>query len=157
MSDLSSSIRNSAKAIIIRDGCVLLIRINDKDGEWYVLPGGGQRLGETLQEAVRRECMEEADIDVQVGQLRLVREYIAKNHGAPECNRHVHRVEFMFECKIDGDAVPDNGKRPDSNQIGLVWVPLDDLTTYELYPYGLGHILRDGFDSAGCEYMGDVE
>ncbi|MBM3861911.1 MAG: NUDIX domain-containing protein, partial [Verrucomicrobia bacterium] len=68
-------IRNSAKAIIIRDGCVLLVRVNDEGGEWYVLPGGGQRHGESLHETVRRECLEEIGVEVEVGELRLVREY----------------------------------------------------------------------------------
>jgi hypothetical protein len=36
----ASLIRDSAKAIIVRNGCVLLVGINDEDGEWYVLPGG---------------------------------------------------------------------------------------------------------------------
>jgi len=34
-------IRNSAKAIIIRDGCLLLIRNRDEEGDWFTLPGGG--------------------------------------------------------------------------------------------------------------------
>jgi len=156
MNNSNSSIRNSAKAIIVRDSCVLLIRIGDQGGEWYVLPGGGQHAGEPLRETVQRECLEEIGVPVQVGQLRLVREYIAKNHGADECTAPAHRVEFMFECQINADAVPSNGLKADTCQTGIVWVPVADLAAYDLYPTGLVQILRDGVSKVGCAYMGDM-
>jgi 8-oxo-dGTP pyrophosphatase MutT (NUDIX family) len=146
-----TTIRNSAKAIIIRNDCVLLIQIGGPGNEWYVLPGGGQQFGESLSETVRRECLEEIGVEVQVGELRLIRDYIGKNHDEDD---GVHRVEFMFECQIGSAAVPNGGLRPDSQQTGIVWAPLADLASYCLYPTGLVQILRDGL--AGCAYMGDV-
>jgi ADP-ribose pyrophosphatase YjhB (NUDIX family) len=146
-------IRNSAKAIIIRDGCVLLIRINDDDGEWFVLPGGGQHFGESLPETVRRECLEEIGVEVQVEELRLVREYIGKNHDNEEQG---HRLEFMFECRLPVGAEPQSGKRPDSRQTGVVWAPIANLATCCLYPTGLVPILQGGLANIGCTYMGDV-
>ena len=35
-------IRNSAKALIIRDGKLAAVKLEDSDGVWYILPGGGQ-------------------------------------------------------------------------------------------------------------------
>ncbi|GAJ98969.1 MutT/Nudix family protein [Geomicrobium sp. JCM 19055] len=52
-------IRNSAKAIIIDDNCVLLTKNEDRDGYFYLFPGGGQEHGETLQQTLIRECREE--------------------------------------------------------------------------------------------------
>ncbi len=62
-------IRNSAKAVIIDKGQVLVNKhINTlgemyyglPDGaEYYDLPGGGQHQYETLEQAVTRECLEE--------------------------------------------------------------------------------------------------
>jgi len=52
-------IRNSAKAVIIKDGKVLLTQNIDEEGLFYLFPGGGQEKGETLHEAVVRECIEE--------------------------------------------------------------------------------------------------
>ena len=151
LSNLNSSIRNSAKAIIIRDGCVLLIQIGAPGGEWYVLPGGGQNYAEPLRETVQRECLEEIGIPVQVGELRLVREFIGKNHDDDE---DVHRVEFMFECQLAANSVPSNGVNPDTCQTGIVWAPLAELAAYRLYPAGLVQMLRAGL--VGCAYMGDV-
>src|SRR5688572_13592031 len=103
MSDAMAStlrLRNSAKAIIIQDGAVLLCRCVDAEGDWYVLPGGGQRPGETLIEAVRRECMEEVGCDVAVGPLRFVREYIGSRHDFPNFAKDEHQIELMFECSL---------------------------------------------------------
>jgi 8-oxo-dGTP diphosphatase len=44
-------IRNSAKAIIIQNGKVLLTINLGKDGYFYMFPGGGQEHGETLHQA----------------------------------------------------------------------------------------------------------
>jgi len=48
-------IRNAAKALIIKDGKMLAIKISDSKEEWYIMPGGGQDTEELLPEAVCRE------------------------------------------------------------------------------------------------------
>ncbi|MDE5892271.1 MAG: NUDIX domain-containing protein, partial [Acetatifactor sp.] len=57
-------IRNSAKAVVIKDGKLLVIKINDGREEWYILPGGGQESEELLPQAVEREVAEEVGIKV---------------------------------------------------------------------------------------------
>lgn len=47
------SVRLSVKAIIIREGRLLVLKCRDEDGVWYALPGGGQVAGETLDEAFK--------------------------------------------------------------------------------------------------------
>jgi len=44
-------IRNSAKAIIIKDGKLLCTKNKNKFGIFYLLPGGGQEPFETIIEA----------------------------------------------------------------------------------------------------------
>ena len=107
-------IRNSAKAIIIKNGCLLTVKNIDSEGDWYLLPGGGQNLGETLKEALHRECIEEIGIDVSVGRLRYIREYIGKNHEFSEHDVDSHQVEFMFGCEFDEAQPPELGNNPDA-------------------------------------------
>ena len=62
--------RISSRAVIIENNKVLtMFRRKVKDGkakEYYVIPGGGQDEGETLEETVVRELKEEMNIDIKV-------------------------------------------------------------------------------------------
>ena len=51
---MERTVRNAAKALIIKDGKMLAIKINDGKEEWYIMPGGGQDAEELLPEAVCR-------------------------------------------------------------------------------------------------------
>ncbi len=53
------AIRIVARAVIVRDASLLVIEIDDGTDRWWILPGGRQEYGETLAEAVARECREE--------------------------------------------------------------------------------------------------
>jgi 8-oxo-dGTP diphosphatase len=149
-------VRNSAKAVIVRDDQLLAIR-NESHGQiWYILPGGGQHHGESLTEAVRRECLEEASVDVIPGDILFIRDYISRNHEFFQEDGDAHQVEFMFRCTITGDGVPGNGTEPDSKQTGVEWLPLDRLDRYPLYPKQLRSILTNGIPKGHTVYLGDV-
>jgi len=68
-------IRNSAKAIIIKDGKLLTTKNQSRTGIFFILPGGGQEFGETLHETLERECREEIGCKVEVSELLWIREY----------------------------------------------------------------------------------
>ena len=50
-----------ARAIVINDGKVLLVRHTYMDSKWYTV-GGGVEKGETPMQAVKRELMEEVGV-----------------------------------------------------------------------------------------------
>lgn len=97
-------IRNSAKAVIQKEGHVLLTKNIDAEGIFYLFPGGGQEHGEVLVQTIKRECLEETDYQVIVGELLHIREYIGKNHEHAH-DRDFHQIEFYFVCTIDAQAV----------------------------------------------------
>jgi 8-oxo-dGTP diphosphatase len=148
-------IRNSAKAVIIRDDYVLLTKNKDDSGYFYLFPGGGQEAGESLVEAVYRECIEEIDQSVVVADLLHIREYIGKNHEFAEWDHEIHQIEFYFHCQLlDGEITIINGANPDSMQVGVEWVKLSDLENYRLYPKALIPILIN--KQQARIYLGDV-
>ena len=149
-------IRNSAKAIIIAADKLLVIGMRDDDGPWYLLPGGGQKRGESLVDALRRECAEEIAIVPTVGRLRFVRDYIGRNHEFAATDSETHQVEFMFTCQVPSDYVPTAGHEPDSKQVEVRWIPLANLMSYRLYPLSLRPLLMQGDTSRQPIYLGDV-
>ncbi|MCM2998307.1 MULTISPECIES: NUDIX domain-containing protein [Paenibacillus] len=148
-------IRNSAKAIIIQQGKLLLTKNKDNDGFFYLFPGGGQEHGEVLKETLKRECVEELGVQVEVQDLVYVREYIGKNHEFAAWDHDVHQVEFYFVCSLAQEAPAQmDGTQPDPDQIGVEWVDIRQLDHIRLYPKALGHQLVN--NELNVRYLGDV-
>jgi len=147
-------VRVSTKAVIVQEGKILCNHHIDESGDWYSLPGGGQEYGETLHETLRRECREEINAEVEVGQLRYVRDYIAEHHEFATGDQQTHQIELMFECTLLGDYTPQLGANPDTRQLGAKWLPVADLEQHRLYPLALRPVIMSGV--AEVVYLGDV-
>jgi len=145
-------VRNSVKAIIIRDNRLLCIRKRDEIGHYYLLPGGGQEKDETFIEAVKRECIEELGAKIEVQSLKYIREYIGKNHEFGETDT-AHQVEFMFECKLLEE--PDHRKacHQDEGQNGIEWVEITAEPEPRVYPKVLIGRLKSEYQEI---YWGDI-
>ena len=91
---MERNVRTSAKALIIKDGCMLAVKINDNGDEFYIMPGGGQKASELLQDTCRREVAEETGIDVEPGDAVFI---IEGSEGEP-----FHRVDIVFLCEYKG-------------------------------------------------------
>ncbi len=149
--------RNSAKALVSRGGSLLVTVNRDGQGLFHLLPGGGQRLGETLVDTVRREVLEETGWIVEPGGLVLVRDYIGSNHEFAEQEGDVHQTELVFEA----EPLERRGGRlsvPDAWQVGIDWIPIERIGETRMYPSVLAEllplILRGEYE--GPVYLGDV-
>ncbi|NRD78149.1 NUDIX domain-containing protein [Bacillus sp. BRMEA1] len=152
------NIRNSAKAIIISGDKLLLTKNKDAEGYFYLFPGGGQEHGETIHNALIRECMEEIGVNIEIGELLHIREYIGKNHEHSAFDFHVHQVEYYFVCHViddlNNDQAPTN---PDSHQVGIEWVHIDDFQDYRIYPKELSqYIKKYSKNEKAPVYLGDI-
>lgn len=147
-------LRYSVKAIIIEDGRLLCIQKRDEEGPYLLLPGGGQEWGETLHETLRRECREEIAAEIEIGDLRFVRDYIGRNHEFAADDGDDHQVDLMFDCRLAGGEIATLGPAPDGGQIGVAWVPLAELDAARIYPRILARLLTDG--ATAPIYLGDI-
>lgn len=140
MTELLPTIRNAVRAVIIKDQHVLLLRKEYEDGsELYALPGGGQDTGETLEAALKRECLEEIGCDVELHKLLQVADYFKPRPTTPPSRRHL--LELLFLCSVPADYTPGNGSHPDRHQVEVAWVAIDDLHQLPMMPAAMVNIL----------------
>ena len=140
MLEIMPPIRNTPRAVIINQGKILLLRKDgDARGERYGLPGGAQELGESLHEALVRECKEEIDSAVSIGAMVYVAEFFKIKETVPPTRRHL--MEFLFLCSLPDGYVPRNGSNPDKHQVEVVWRDRQQLPSLALFPEYLSDAL----------------
>ncbi|MDQ0887889.1 8-oxo-dGTP diphosphatase [Paenibacillus sp. V4I9] len=128
-------IRTAARAVLIKDEQLLVLRRTGVQGEFYVLPGGGQEHGESIHETLIREVFEEVSLKVEIEELLFINEFIAKRDSSfPELEPDVHQIDFTFLCTITSHNEAKVGETPDLHQIGIAWIPLNEITDYSLHP-----------------------
>jgi mutator protein MutT len=125
-----------AKGIIMHpDGLLLLRRVRKNplgvEIQYYVLPGGAREMGETIEQCMKREILEETGVRV-----RIEKEFTRLKFEAKE--------EVYFICKyVDGQIGSGEGPEFSADWIaqrGLYIaevVPLKKLSEIDLKPYSI--------------------
>ncbi len=127
--------------VAVRDGRVLLIRRGKppREGRWS-LPGGRQRLGETVREAAARELREETGVEAEVTALLDVVDSITQDDTGAIAY-HYTLIDFLAEWR-DGEA------RAGGDAAEAVWADPEDLTPYQLWDETL-RLIRLGLARCG--------
>lgn len=146
---MDRTVRNAAKALIIKDDKMLAIKISDGKEEWYIMPGGGQDVEELLPEAVCREVAEEMGLRVVVKDLAFVIEGL---HG-----EKFHRVYLVFLCEYIG-KLGNAVLQSDTNQVGYDWLDIKTLNTTPLYHSKLRREIMNLYEGKAYKvYLGNEE
>jgi len=152
------SIRNTVKAIIVKNGKMLVNRCrDDKFGDYFSLPGGGQHQYETLQEAVVRECLEETGYSVTPVRFAALCETIFTDGDLRISDPdYTHRIYHIFICELLGDqrAIP---TEKDSMQIDSEWVDIHLISlanNIRLFPMAVGDNIQDILKGTAPVFLG---
>ncbi len=92
-----NKVRIRVCGILVRKSKILLLKHSGigESGFMWIPPGGGVQFGESLHLALKREFREEIGIDIEVGNLVSIHEYIGDS---------LHAIEFFFEVhSLDED------------------------------------------------------
>jgi 8-oxo-dGTP diphosphatase len=130
--------------VVIEDGRALLIRRGSEPllGQWSI-PGGTLELGESLQQGVARELLEETGIEVRVLDLIEVFDRIdlgragASNDASARPRFHYVIVDYLCE-RISGQACAA------SDVTDVAYAAENELERFELTPTAT-RILRRAF------------
>lgn len=113
-----------ATALIVQDDKIYL-NCNEQ-GRYYTI-GGAIQVGETTEEAVKREVKEEIGLDIEIGRLAFVVENSFCQDGV-----NFHNIEFHYVVKPlsepNSEMVEDGDKRP------CEWLDLERLSDINLVP-----------------------
>ncbi len=126
MSDYPNRPLIGVGVVVFKGHRVLLVRRGKppRTGQWS-LPGGRQRLGETVRATAAREVAEEAGLTVEVTALLDVIDSMTRDADGALAY-HYTLVDFLAEwrsgeAKAGGDAAE------------VVWADPDDLAPYDLW------------------------
>lgn len=110
---------------MLKDREVLLVRRGQapKAGQWS-LPGGAQRIGETVRETLVREVVEETG--VTIGTPRLIDVFDSIVEDGDRVAYHYTLIDFVAPW-TGGDP------RPGDDASEAAWAAVDDLAAYDMW------------------------
>lgn len=112
-SPFAGKVRVRVNGILIEQGRMLLVQLQSptRKRPFWTPPGGGVQFGETLEEALKREFVEETGLHVRVRKLLFVSEYVQPPWHAVD---HYFLVELVGGSLVQGND-PELG--PDQQMI----------------------------------------
>lgn len=127
----------SVAGVVIRDNKVLLARHTYGNGSgMLIIPGGYVNVGETPQEALKREYMEETNVEVEPKSIIGIR-----------FNMHDWYVVFRAEY-VSGEATSDNDENSE-----VLWIDVEDALAREDVPELTKKLIQSAVaDTDGLQY-----
>jgi 8-oxo-dGTP diphosphatase len=112
--------------IVFQGHLVLLAkRAQDPGKGVWTLPGGVVELGETLEDAVKREILEEASITIQIGGLARLLDRIVRDEAGRVQYHYI--IADYWAWRVSGEL------RPGSDISDARFVPLDEVPRMGLH------------------------
>ncbi len=122
------SFRPSVYAVIVQQDRLLLMT-NHSNGK-LTFPGGGVELGETLEQALRREMREETGLEIEIGPMSHAREdFFYYDPG----DKAFHSFLFYYRCQARTLEIP-YGPEDDDESEAPRWLELAGLTRKQIQP-----------------------
>ncbi len=124
--------RYRAAAIIVEEGCVLLVG-NELESYLYSV-GGGVACGEHSEEAVRREVKEETGVDYEVERLAVVHENFFNGNGGTLDGLTCHEITLYYLMKPRGTRALHSNSYTHGVRERMHWIPIAELGTRRAFP-----------------------
>ena len=124
--------RYRAAAIIVENGYVLFAG-NEIDDYYYSI-GGGVHMGETAEDAVKREVLEETGVPYEIDRLAVIHEnFFNESQGALK-GLDCHEIAFYFLMKPRGTRELHSNSMTQGVKENMFWLPIDKLDQYKAFP-----------------------
>ena len=141
--------RYRAAAIIVEDGYVLFAG-NEKDDYYYSI-GGAVHMGETAEDAVKREVFEETGIHYEIDHLAVIHEYFFNDNMGALKDMDCHEIAFYFMMKSRGTRELKSDSYTQGVRESMHWLPISELDKYKAFPTFMKEYLQSDHD--GVEHI----
>ena len=144
--------RYRAAAIIVEDGCVLLVG-NEEENYLYSV-GGGVHMNEKAEDAVIREVFEETGVHYEIDRLAVIHENFWDGKGAFDTGLHCHEIAFYYMMKPRGtkELFSDSYTRFNVKE-SMHWIPISELDKHKHFPDFLQNFLCNYDPDAGVVHI----
>src|ERR1035437_9976151 len=134
--------RIRAVAILIRGDEVLLIhRKNEK--EYFVFPGGGVEEGETIEQAVIREMLEETTMEIKIN--KLLYHHIYDN----DTEQYFYLCDYISgEPKLDENSEEKKKMLEGKDFYDPKWIEIKELKNMLVYPLEIRDLLIEDYKNS---------
>lgn len=133
--------RKTARAILLKDDQILLMDRNKFGLKYRALVGGKIEIGETPEQALKREVLEEASITFKNERLVII-----EDAGS------IYGIQYIYLCEYDKGEI---GLDIDSEEYKIssmgknlykpIWFPTKDILNANILPKELNQLLDDFF------------
>lgn len=132
--------RKASRAIIIKDDKLLVTKRNKFGSEYYILIGGGQKFGETPEQALYRELAEESGVTVKDPKL-VFTEHAGIMYGLQQ----IFLCEYVSgEPQLHPDSPEAHISAMGVNTYEPMWLPLSELASVTFRSPALQQAILDG-------------
>ncbi len=141
--------RYRAAAIIVEDGFVLFA--GNAIDDYYYSIGGAVHMGETAEEAVKREVYEETGVEYEIDHLAVIHEnFFNENQGALK-GMDCHEIALYFLMKPRGTKELHSESYTQGVRENMYWFPIAELDKYKAFPIFMKDYLQN--EHSGVEHI----
>ncbi len=141
--------RYRAAAIIVEEGCILFAG-NEKEDYLYSI-GGAVHMGETAEDAVKREVLEETGAEYAVDHLAVIHENFFNENTGSLKGMECHETALYYMMKPRGTKVLHSDSYTNGVKETMHWIPIEKIGCYKAFPTFLKDYLLS--DHNGIEHI----